>query len=566
MGRWRRGVALAIGLALAAALAPAIGAADEPPRDETAARIEERVAAGTLPELRWPDFSDYRAILVALYEPRGWAPLWLDAGRPIEPAADATRALLGADALGLSAADYDAVRLDGARQGLAAGAIATPDTQARFDVALSVGLLRHVSDLHIGRVNPRKLSFGFDLEPKKYDLAAVVARAVAEDRIPELVADAPPAFAQHRLLLEQLARYRALAADATVGPVAVTGKLAPRDPCPGCDALRQWLAALGDLPASAAPAPDAATPTPIYDVELVAGVQRFQTRHGLEPDGVIGKATAAALAVPAERRVVQIELALERLRWIPALPRSPQDSAGWGRAIFVNIPAFELFAFEELGRSGTPALAMRVVVGKAGTRTPVFTGGLDTVAFAPYWNVPRSIVVNEIVPKLRRNPGYLAAQDMEIVGGGIAELEAGKARLRQRPGPKNALGRVKFLFPNSHSVYLHDTPSRGLFARARRDFSHGCIRVEKPADLAAWLLRDRADWPPARQHEAMAGRKEIAVKVAPPVPVVLFYTTAVVRPVPDGNGGLRGQIEFYEDVYQYDAKLERALAAGYPYL
>lgn len=555
MGWWRRTLAIAIGLALAAASAPASGAPDDPPRGETAAHIEALVSAGSLADLRWPDFSDSRKALIGLYEPRGWQPLWLEDGRPTRPAADATHALLGADALGLSAADTDAVRLDGARQGLAAGAAATPDTLARFDVALSVDFLRHLSDLQSGRVNPRQLSFGFDPGPRRDDLAAAVARAVAEDRVPELVADAAPAFAQHRLLVDQLALYRALAADTTVGPVAVTGKLAPGAPCPACDGLRDWLIALGDLPAG--------TPSsPVYDAGLVAGVQRFQARHGLEPDGVIGPATARALAVPAEQRVRQIVLALERLRWIPALPRSPRDAAGSERAIFVNIPAFELFAFDELGRSSRPALAMRVVVGKAGTRTPVFTGGLDTVAFAPYWNVPRSIVVNEVLPKLHRNPGYLAAQGMEIMGGGLAELASGAARLRQRPGPKNALGRVKFLFPNSHSVYLHDTPARGLFARARRDFSHGCIRVERPDDLAAWVLRERADWPPARQREAMAGRKEIAVTVDPPVPVVIFYTTAVVRPVPDGAGGLRAQIEFYDDVYGYDAKLERVLAAG----
>jgi murein L,D-transpeptidase YcbB/YkuD len=255
--------------------------------------------------------------------------------------------------------------------------------------------------------------------------------------------------------------------------------------------------------------------------------------------------------VPAERRVRQIELALERLRWIPPLAR--------GRAVFVNIPAFELFAFDELGGRGEPVLSMRVVVGKAATRTPVFTGTIQTVVFAPYWNVPRSIVVDEYLPKLRRG-GSLGA-DMEIVGGGAAELEAGKARLRQRPGPRNALGRVKFLFPNSHSVYLHDTPSRGLFARARRDFSHGCIRVEKPVELAEWVLRGRAEWPPERMRAAMAATSETHVQVDPPVPVVIFYTTAVARPGP----GPGGSVGFYEDVYRYDEKLERALAVGYPY-
>jgi murein L,D-transpeptidase YcbB/YkuD len=534
---------LVVAVLLATASAPAAGDGDA-----TAARIAEQLATGALAELGWPRAPEDRAALVALYEPRGHAPLWLDGGRPLAAAADATHALLAADALGLRPADYDAVRLDGTRRGLAAGAVATPEALARFDVALSVAFLRHLSDLRIGRVNPKRLSFGFDVDPKRLDLAALLAEAVPEGRIPALLARATPGFAQHRLLVEQLARYRSLAADPTEGPVAVRGTLRPGDPCPGCDGLARWLEALGDAPTRPA-SPPPADVTPTYDDRLVAAVQRFQARHGLEPDGVIGPATAAALAVPAERRVRQIVLALERLRWIPALEA--------GRAVFVNIPAFDLAAFDDVGGDAPPALSMRVVVGRAATRTPVFTGAIETVVFAPYWNVPRSIVVNESLPRIRRDPGYLAAQGMEIVGGGVAELAAGSARLRQRPGPKNALGRVKFLFPNSHSVYLHDTPSRGLFARARRDFSHGCIRVEQPVELAAWVLRDRADWPPARQREAMAGTRETGVAVSPGVPVVIFYTTAVAR--------RDGTIAFLADLYGYDETLERALASGFPY-
>ncbi|HKE11962.1 MAG TPA: L,D-transpeptidase family protein, partial [Myxococcota bacterium] len=236
-----------------------------------------------------------------------------------------------------------------------------------------------------------------------------------------------------------------------------------------------------------------------------------------------------------------------------------------GRVVFVNIPAFELWAFDDVATQA-PALQMRVVVGRAmRTQTPVFTGAMKTVVFAPYWNVPTSITRKEIVPKLRSNPGYLAAQDMEIVSGGIplppspgniAKLSSGGAQLRQRPGPKNALGRVKFLFPNSNNVYLHDTPAQSVFDKTRRDFSHGCIRLSQPAALAGWVLRDEG-WDAARVDQEMARTTEKAVPLQQPIPVVIFYTTVIAR--------RDGTIAFFEDVYGHDKALERALAAGYPY-
>jgi murein L,D-transpeptidase YcbB/YkuD len=210
---------------------------------------------------------------------------------------------------------------------------------------------------------------------------------------------------------------------------------------------------------------------------------------------------------------------------------------------------------------------MKVVVGRAmRTQTPVFTGVMKTVVFAPYWNVPRSITRNEILPKLRSNPGYLAAQNMEIVSDGtplppsesnIAKVASGAAQIRQRPGPKNALGRVKFLFPNDNNVYLHDTPTQSVFDKTRRDFSHGCIRLSQPAALAQWVLGVEKGWDAARVEEEMARTTEKAVPLQKPVPVVIFYTTAVAR--------RDGTISFFDDVYGHDKALERALARGYPY-
>jgi len=519
--------------------------------DETADALRTIVDAARLDGLRWPYFPDYQTILRDLYEPREYEPIWLDGEQPNAQASDAIAVLQQADAKGLDARDYDAALLDRQAQQLAARGNYSPEDLARFDAALSVAVLRHISDLHIGKVNPKNLHFGFDIDPKKYDLAALVHEAVVHGRIREIVEQAEPAFTQNRLLEEQLARYRQLANDTSVGPVVITAKLAPGDPLDLAPQLASWLAALGDLPGGTLIS--AAT----YDDALVDAVKRFQARHGLATDGVIGPATAKALAVPAAARVRQIELALERLRWIPALES--------GRVVFVNIPAFELWAFDGIEPASASSVQMAVVVGRAlRTQTPVFTGVMKTVVFAPFWNVPRSIVRNEILPKQARNPGYIASQNMEIVSGGavlgtsaaaIAQLAQGGAQLRQRPGPKNALGRVKFLFPNSNNVYLHDTPTQSVFQQARRDFSHGCVRLAAPAALARWVLEPEG-WDAERVERGLALKTETRVQLQNPIPVVIHYTTAVAR--------ADGTISFYEDIYRHDAALERALAAGYP--
>jgi murein L,D-transpeptidase YcbB/YkuD len=331
--------------------------------------------------------------------------------------------------------------------------------------------------------------------------------------------------------------------------VRLAPPLRPGDACDEAAALARWLRALGDLP-DGAPAP-----ADRYAGALVPAVRRFQARHGLPPDGVIDEATAHALAVPPSARVRQIELALERYRWLPEV--------GEQRFVFVNVPAFELDAFDAMDPPEGPALSMRVVVGRAGrTPTPLLAAALRHVVFAPYWNVPRSIAEGEMLPKLERNPGFLDSQHMEILAGehvlpdgpeSVARLAAGDARLRQRPGPKNALGRVKFLFPNAHDVYLHDTPAQALFQRSRRDFSHGCVRVEEPEALAVWVLRDQPDWTRERIAEALAGADERWVSVSSRILVILLAGTARVRP--------DGSVAFTEDLYGHDAALERALAA-----
>jgi murein L,D-transpeptidase YcbB/YkuD len=351
-----------------------------------------------------------------------------------------------------------------------------------------------------------------------------------------------------------LARYRELAADSSLLEVRLPeSTLRPGDSFAGSPPLARLLTRLGDTaPAATFPA------TSVYEEPLVSAVRRFQKRHGLGDDGVIGAATRAALRVRLSARVRQIELALERLRWLPHL-----DPQGF---LAVNIPMFQLWAWESIPPNGAPAFGMNAIVGRSlDTRTPVFVAQMEHVVFRPYWNVPRSILRGEILPAIERDPGYLDRHDMEIVAGqsdddtvvpptadNLSKLRQGRFRVRQRPGPANSLGLVKFVFPNDENVYLHGTPARQLFGRARRDFSHGCVRVEDPVALAEWALRREPDWNRERILTTMTGTKTVHVKLSRPIQVFLFYVTAVVMP----DDGL---IHFAEDIYGHDAKLDRAL-------
>ncbi len=274
---------------------------------------------------------------------------------------------------------------------------------------------------------------------------------------------------------------------------------------------------------------------------------------------MLGKGTIKEINTPLSQRVQQLQFALERYRWLP--PDYPQPP------ILVNIPQFRL---RTLRRAGS-YLSMNVVVGRAyRTQTPVFSGEMRYVIFRPYWNVPSSILRSELIPKIARNRSYLAANNYEVMDGsggvvtdgGVSDgvlsgLRSGAYWVRQKPGPKNALGLVKFLFPNSYNVYLHSTPSVSLFSRARRDFSHGCIRVQDPAALAVWVLRDKPGWTLDKVRAAMNGDQTVQVTLDKPIPVLILYSTAVVDP--------GGEVLFFDDIYGYDAKLAKALAAGYPY-
>jgi murein L,D-transpeptidase YcbB/YkuD len=291
-------------------------------------------------------------------------------------------------------------------------------------------------------------------------------------------------------------------------------------------------------------------------------VRRFQIRQGFEPDGVIGPATAERLNRPFAQRVRQIELALERFRWLPVAFSSPP--------IIVNIPAFRLYAFRGSTDREDQMLAMDVVVGNAFERhTPVFAGDMRYLIFRPYWDVPVSITQAELVPKALSDPDFLQREGMVLVKGESDRMSVfpasrenlariGKDLLvRQLPGPHNALGLLKFDLPSAHDIYLHDTAAKGAFARARRDLSHGCIRLSDPVALAAHVLRDQPEWTVERIREAMHGYDNTRVNLSRAVPVCIVYSTANTRE--------NGDVFFYSDIYRLDEELDRLLGKGYPY-
>ncbi len=545
----------AIGIAVMLALA---STTTETAECNVEACVRRVVDDASHPILRWPDFPFYQDEMQGLYAPLDYGLLWFENGRPRKQTAEVIAMLQEALDHGLDPASYDADALERQWRELSTGGPPTDHRHALFDTALSIALLRYISDLHIGRVNPRNLSVKLDIEPKKYDLPKLLRRAIEQDRMRETVEAAEPPLVQYRLVMEALARYRKLATDSRLEPVPVAEPtLRPGDPYEGLHELTQLLELVGDLDR-------AAEVGETYDGAIVEAVQRFQQRHGLEPDGIVGRETFAALNVPLERRVRQLELALERLRWLPDLPDGP--------FLIANIPGFELWAFDYPRPEGQPVFVMNVVVGKSlSKQTPVFDELMRYVVFRPYWNVPYSITVREILPKLADDPGYLERKQMEIVDRfawdaepyeptpeNIERLASWELRVRQRPGSLNALGRVKFIFPNSDNIYLHDTPARILFGRSRRDFSHGCVRVEEPAKLAEFVLRDVHGWDLERIEQAMAAPRPQRINLSNPLLVLIFYTTALVRPH-------TGEVAFVEDIYGHDVQLEAALQAGYPY-
>ena len=427
----------------------------------------------------------------------------------------------------------------------------SPGDLARVEILLSEALAWMTQHLAKGRVDPALVERFNSLYPDGIDPQAVLLASVSATDLGRFVTSYAPDQEEYRRLKQALADYRQFAADGTTWPVLPDGDaLKPDMRDARVPLLRESLIGHGDLPADA---PIAADPL-LFDVTLQDAVKHFQIRHGLIDDGVVGKGTLEELNIQITDRIEQIVLNLERRRWMA-------DDRG-SSYIFINLSDFQL----KVVRDGRTVFTSAIIVGTEYNQTPVFSDELEYLEFNPFWNVPPRIARNELLPKIKEDPGYLIANNFELLSGWSGEasvvdpsaidwaaMSAGDFtyKLRQRPGEGNALGRVKFMFPNQFDVYLHDTPARGLFAREVRAFSHGCMRVGDPLGLVEVVLAGEPGWDRARIDTIVASGERTIVPLAQHLPVHIAYITAFVNK--------DGSVHFRRDVYGRDLSLAQAL-------
>jgi murein L,D-transpeptidase YcbB/YkuD len=479
------------------------------------------------------------------YADHGYAPVWTSVGGINERGRALVVAIGGVGADGLEPNDYrhfEIVELQGAT---------TSQDIATLEVMLSGALVRLAQHLSAGRVDPMQVERSNDLYPEGVAPIDVLADASTATDIAAYVESFAPDQEEYRRLKDALAAFRALASEGVVWPTVPDGEsIKPDTNDPRIPALRASLIAHGDLDEAA---PVEADPT-LYDPTLQEAVKRFQLRHGLLDDAVVGKNTIAALNVSLLARIEQIVLNLERRRWMA-------DDRG-ERYVFVNLSDFQLKVVDH----DRTIFVSPIIVGTEYNQTPVFSDEMEYLEFNPYWNVPPKIARNELLPKIQENPGYIAEQNFELLSGwsgddvpvdpmtidwSTVSASDFSYKLRQRPGVGNALGRVKFMFPNRFDVYLHDTPSHGLFARETRTFSHGCLRVGDPLGLALVVLAGEPGWDAARIDAVVASSERTIVPLAKHLPVHIAYITAFVNK--------DGVVNFRRDIYGRDKSLAAAL-------
>jgi len=541
--RFSRLVESAAALACAAGLACAAAAQDPlSERDLLRARVEQiQEQPGTL--VRGVPIAS-RRVLPTLYERRDFELAWTreDAREQL------LRAIRDSAADGLEPEDY----LLGALEALKAEAFAPGaplDARIDYDLLSSEALARLLYHLIFGKVDPHALDphWNFTRQVHRQDPAAFLQEVIDSGDVYAAIAREKPSDRMYRALVDALARYRELAAHGGFPAVPPGPTLAPGDRSPRVAALRARLAASGDLASGASEDPE------LYDDSLGAAVAAFQTRHGLDVDGRVGARTLAALDEPIATRIEQLRVNLERGRWL----LHDLDPT----FVVVNIAGFEVYYL----RDGQLLWNARAIIGQPYRETPIFRSEITYLVFNPTWTVPPGIFRMDILPAQKRKPSYLASRNLRVVDGSGRVIPAKsidwahttpknfRYQLVQEAGPDNALGRVKFVFPNSYAVYMHDTPARNLFDKSERAFSSGCIRIENPLELAALLLEGQPGWDRAAIDRAVEEGKTRTVSLTHPVPVLLAYWTAWVDRA--------GAVQFRRDLYDRDAKVAAGLAA-----
>lgn len=490
-----------------------------------------------------PDFSDQDRQLWKFYTLRNYQYAWFNNDGMVEQASNFMNMLANYRQEGISDTSVFDERLKNSYDSLAAGAHSFHGADrltAETELLLSANFFKYAQQIWGGMNEAELKDLDWYIKRKRLPYVAMLDSMLTD---PQYFSRQQPVYRQYDLLKAQLQKYRALEQHDWPEIVLEKKSCKPGDSSQVLPLIRKRLFLLGDLLS-----PD--TSGVVYDSVLQVAIENFQSRHGLAVDGAIGTQVIEALNVPVSVRIKQIIINMERSRWVPIKLQ--------GDYLAVNIPEYRLHVYEH----DSMILECNVVVGSVTNQTVIFNGNMQYVVFSPYWNVPASIVAKEILPAVKRNPNYLASHNMEVVAGNKVLSPSSinwsnysgyqfPYSIRQKPGANNSLGRVKFLFPNNYSIYLHDTPAKSLFNEPARAFSHGCIRVSEPVKLAQYLLRNDTAWTPEKIALAMNSNTETTVTLQNPVPVFIAYFTAWVD--------RKGRLNFRNDVYGHDARLAKTM-------